>query len=173
MRDSARKLLLWPTRPVKSSSMPNSPGLETSLVGNKLSAYAVARAVRLAPYQVVQHRPASHQMLARFRAEDTPHTEWHDLAGSRTLHSTKPAVVDCRSPMAAEVEKSRYASGLVGQPVVRPFSDDRRGGYGWYQPGYVVPIFRSRRGLGRRQQPSLHNHQKPSRDKLSGRWTDL
>lgn len=57
----------------QSSSTPYILDLPASLFENKLSAYAVPRAVRLAPSHIVLHRPASLQMLARIRAENAPH----------------------------------------------------------------------------------------------------
>lgn len=57
----------------QSSSTPDMLDLPASLVENKLSAYAVPRAVRLAPSHIVLRRPASLQMLAHIRAENSPH----------------------------------------------------------------------------------------------------
>lgn len=57
----------------QASAKPVLLGLRASLVENKLFAYAVARAVRLAPCHIVLRRPASLQTLARLRAEDAPY----------------------------------------------------------------------------------------------------
>lgn len=153
----------------QACSKPVVLDLPASLVKNKLSAYAVARAVRLAPCQhcaTPTSEPADASTPTRRRCSAYLPPRGMVSLGCVRLQSTKPAVVGCRSPLAGEQKERLYVHlGRLARCALR--FTNRREIYGHYLTRYGAHPT-GREGSGKTVHSSLHSPQKSSRDKLPG-----